>query len=122
CEFRLRLGTQLPFMFAWLWPSCGMSAVVVLDSALSSMFVRSGTQGWQGCCSIGLLCCRCGSVLTVQVGWVGGVILRSVLMELAGSGFFFFGDDCYHRLVSVRWNIFGGPLVNEGRVTETPSL
>jgi hypothetical protein len=34
----------------------------------------------------------------------------------------FFGDDCYHRLVSVQWNILGGPLVNEGRVTETPSL
>jgi hypothetical protein len=32
-----RVGTPLPFMLAWLWPSCGMSGVLELGSALSSI-------------------------------------------------------------------------------------
>jgi hypothetical protein len=61
-------------MLAWLWPSCGTSESGV---ALSSMFLRSGlTRLLMGCCVVEEVS-EVVSVLTVQVGQVGGCYLVS---------------------------------------------
>jgi hypothetical protein len=67
-------------MLAWLWPSCGMSGVLELGSALSSMSVRSGLASLLlGCCVVGVV-----SVLLCRWGEWESVSLQLVSVGLAG--------------------------------------
>lgn len=60
------LGTQLPFMLAWLWPSCGIS-VVVGCFRFGDYFV-GGTRFNMVVCLVAMsVCCHFLSVC----GWLG---------------------------------------------------
>ena len=89
------------FMLAWLWPSCGMSGVLELGSALSPMFVRSVLAGLLlGCCVVGVV-----SVLLCRWGEWEGVSLRLVSVGLVGL----LSSSGYRSMEHL-----GEPLVNEG--------
>jgi hypothetical protein len=109
------VGTPLPFMLAWLWPSCGMSGVLELGSALSSMFVRSVLAGLLlGCCVVGVV-----SVLLCRWGEWEGVSLQLVSVGLVGWRYWLWllSLSGYRSMEHLGW-----PLVNEGGATETLSL